>query len=539
MTLTRRALLTGASATALLAACDPPDVQVSPSPLEGELGNAHLASRGHRIRQPLPASATTTSQDSAAVVIVGGGVAGLAAAWRLTRAGFTGRVVILELSDMVGGTSATGAHGTQRFPLGAHYITLPNPECRHMRALLHQLGVITAFTSAGQPRFRNTSLCFAPQERLYIGGAWQNGLWPATGAEPEDTAAYHDFQERCDHWTQRRGADGRPAFSIPVAHSSADPEILRLADISMADWMDARGYRSPRLRWYIEYACRDDYGTTLANTSAWAGLHYFCSRRPDAANRDLGTHVLTWPEGNGWLVKQLQARISAEIRTGALVRRIEPESGRLWYEQADSVHRLDADHIIAAVPARVADRLVERPAHPRPTLAPWRVAQLFCSELPKTHGVPFSWDSVIYGAQGLGYVSNRHQTARSRGPSVLTWYQPLDHTATPAEARHSLVRASWAEGVDTVLSELAPAHPNLRSVLSRIDIYHWGHGTARPVVGLHSGALLAQAAAPVGRVHFAHSDLSGISLFEEASWHGVRAAEELLTQHGPLTESLL
>ena len=70
MTLTRRALLTGASATALLAACDPPDVQVSPSPLEGELGNAHLASRGHRIRQPLPASATTTSQDSAAVVIV-------------------------------------------------------------------------------------------------------------------------------------------------------------------------------------------------------------------------------------------------------------------------------------------------------------------------------------------------------------------------------------------------------------------------------------------------------------------------------------
>src|SRR5262249_51358958 len=32
---------------------------------------------------------------------------------------------------------------------------------------------------------------------------------------------------------------------------------------------------------YIEYACRDDYGALAAQTSAWAGIHYFASRVHD------------------------------------------------------------------------------------------------------------------------------------------------------------------------------------------------------------------------------------------------------------------
>ena len=48
--------------------------------------------------------------------------------------------------------------------------------------------------------------------------------------------------------------------------------------VSIAEWMNQRGLTSPRLRWWVEYACRDDYGMTLEQTSAWAGLFYFCSR---------------------------------------------------------------------------------------------------------------------------------------------------------------------------------------------------------------------------------------------------------------------
>jgi hypothetical protein len=33
-------------------------------------------------------------------------------------------------------------------------------------------------------------------------------------------------------------------------------------------------------------------------------------------------------------------------------------------------------------------------------------------------------------------------------------------------------------------------------------------------------------------IHFAHSELSGMALFEEAFYHGVRAAEEVLAARG-------
>ena len=35
---------------------------------------------------------------------------------------------------------------------------------------------------------------------------------------------------------------------------------------------------SPRVRWLADYACRDDYGLTAEQASAWAGLFYFASR---------------------------------------------------------------------------------------------------------------------------------------------------------------------------------------------------------------------------------------------------------------------
>ncbi len=40
-------------------------------------------------------------------------------------------------------------------------------------------------------------------------------------------------------------------------------------------------------------------------------------------------------------------------------------------------------------------------------------------------------------------------------------------------------------------------------------------------------------------MHFAHSDLSGVALFEEAFYHGLRAAEEVLTARDQPFESLL
>lgn len=53
----------------------------------------------------------------------------------------------------------------------------------------------------------------------------------------------------------------------------------------------------------------------------------------------------------------------------------------------------------------------------------------------------------------------------------------------------------------------------------------------RPTPGLIWGGSLNEARKPLGRVHFANTDLSGVALFEEAHAHGLRAADAILAEH--------
>ena len=90
-----------------------------------------------------------------------------------------------------------------------------------------------------------------------------------------------------------------------------------------------------------------------------------------------------------------------------------------------------------------------------------------------------------------------------------------------------------------VVADLERAHDGLRDACERIDVWRWGHAMVRPTPGLIWGPARKRALEPLGRVHFAHSDSSGVGLFEEAQDHGVRAAEEVLVLLGRKFESLL
>ena len=85
-----------------------------------------------------------------------------------------------------------------------------------------------------------------------------------------------------------RDGKGRKAFTVPTALSSDDAEWTALDKVSMARWLEAEGFRSPRLRWLVDYACRDDYGTTAEHVSAWAGIWYFAARQDGAGVIQLG-----------------------------------------------------------------------------------------------------------------------------------------------------------------------------------------------------------------------------------------------------------
>jgi hypothetical protein len=60
----------------------------------------------------------------------------------------------------------------------------------------------------------------------------------------------------------------------------------------------------------------------------------------------------------------------------------------------------------------------------------------------------------------------------------------------------------------------------------------YGHAKSIPVPAVRTSAALRALADARGRIAYAHSDLSGYSVFEEAYWHGVRAAARVRRQPG-------
>jgi hypothetical protein len=76
---------------------------------------------------------------------------------------------------------------------------------------------------------------------------------------------------------------------------------------------------------------------------------------------------------------------------------------------------------------------------------------------------------------------------------------------------------------------LRVAHPDIDALVTRLDVMCWGHAMIQPRPGFIWSRERIDAARPVGAIHFAGTDLSGVPLLEEALYHGVRAAEEVLT----------
>jgi hypothetical protein len=86
----------------------------------------------------------------------------------------------------------------------------------------------------------------------------------------------------------------------------------------------------------------------------------------------------------------------------------------------------------------------------------------------------------------------------------------------------------WSYWKEAILRDLERVHPDIRACVSKIDIMRMGHAMARPKVGAIFSEERRRLATSNGNILFANSDLSGFSIFEEAQYRGVRAAEKVL-----------
>lgn len=506
------------------------------------LGQGHEV--GHKLRDGFRPRAEATKRIGTA--IVGGGISGLSAAWRLARAGIEDYLV-LELEPHAGGTSAFEPGGAGfAHPWGAHYVPVPNVENRALVSLLKELGVVERIDDDGAVICAEEVLCRAPQERLFYAGMWHEGLYLREGASADDLRQIEEFHRAMEQWAAKRDGRGRRGFTLPVADCSDDREFTALDRISMADFLNQHGWTSPRLRWWVDYACRDDFGLTLEQTSAWAGVFYYAARlaRPNHSEAE----YLTWPEGNGRLVRHLAASAGHRLRTRAMVTDLVPvENGvevHLWDTAQQRPEAYLAEHVVFALPKFLARHLiapfrVDSPPHLDAfTYGSWVVANIELSGRPDSRGFPDAWDNVIYESRSLGYVSATHQLGLDHGPTAWTWYLPLCGDAT--KLRNELLASDWKRWSDAVLADLTRAHLDLEKHLTRIDVWKWGHAMISPVPGFVWGGARQKALEPLaGRIHFANTDLSGVALFEEAHYHGVRAAEEVLRARDLAFESML
>jgi hypothetical protein len=427
---------------------------------------------GHfqRERHPLPAPSQVIETD---IVILGSGVAGLAAAWQLGRKGHRNCLMIDGPQPF--GNAAGGAYGEYAYPTGAHYLPLPSPESTHVRALLADLGILVQHPGADKPYYDEACILQGPQERLLYRGRWQEGFIPTEGVPASELAEHRRFFAEVARLRHLVGADGRRAFVFPSARSSTDPAFAALDRITLKDWLDTQGYRAPTLHWYLNYCCRDDYGARYDQVSAWAGLHYFCSRGGEAANAGEGAW-LTWPGGLAPLAEKM-AQVSGIARragTAASVRQVRrPGQGEgveaLCFTLEGGTPRsylVRARRAICAMPLHVASRVVENigqygfdPKRHMPAHAPWMVANFLMREFPRElPEAPLSWDNVVVGEPGLGFVVSTHQDIRVTPPpkTVFTSYVALSDRS-PDEARRWMQRASPQELLELAGADLEQA----------------------------------------------------------------------------------
>lgn len=475
-------------------------------------------------------------------LILGSGAAALSAAWYLSKHGYR-NFLVAEGFEYNGNAAAFDAGGGLSAPTGAHYLALPSAESIYVREMLSDFGIINGTDALGNPIYRDTDLVHAPAERVLYGQRWQDGLL----LSDRDSRRFLAYVSVLKHL---HGADGRKVFAIPIALSSTDETWRRLDNITFDQWLDKARFTSPKLRWYLDYCCRDDYGQGSAQVSAFAGLHYFAARGNDTES------VLTWSDGLNHLAKCL--RRHGDVQNLAHFPEQQhwqfskpvscPASALSVREHEQGIHTVlrhnvsgktvlvESEYVICAMPLMVACRVVQNPQRyglntSLPEYAPWLVSNFVLNRFPKEQAhTELAWDNVVYGSPDLGYVVATHQYIRAAKPerTIFTAYTALNH-APPAQVRQSLLSADAQALLEPAARDLLTVYgKHFWRYVDNVDITVRAHAMSVPKIGYLSRPDLLSLRQHRSRLLFAHSDLSGYSVFEEAVYWGVAAAKQIL-----------
>lgn len=463
-------------------------------------------------------------------LIIGGGIAGLSACRFLHKKG-QNDYLLLEMEDHLGGNSSNGENQFSKFPLGAHYLPLPNKENTEIIEFLKESEIYLGDDEKGEPILDEYQMTFPQQERLFYKNYWQSDIVPQKGISIEVRKELEQFFALMNNFRQKKDSQGKYWFAIPVHDSSRDNEVIALEEIIFKDWIIAQKFGSEELLWFLDYSCRDDYGLGIEYVSAWAGIHYFAGRKNNWSKK-YKDQVFTWPEGNARLTRHFLKYIEEKHWTNHLVFDVTVKDEKVEVLSFDNTKKktkkIIAEKVLLATPQFVNERIIKDKTAKSFNYVPWLLTTI---TLKNEFGGDdeLAWDNVIYGSQGLGYIYDQHQNINQiMGEKVITYYKSFS-TRDCRKARKKLYSMNENELKSLVLEDLMKAHPMIEELIIEMQFHKIGHAMIAPVPGQIFGSETEKVKQPIeDKIFFAHTDLSGISIFEEAFYQGLRTAEQMI-----------
>lgn len=508
------------------------------------------------------------------VIIVGSGMAGLAAAFYLTRQRPGTRSLLLDANPLFGGNAARDDAPpipTIASTAGAYAAT---PYDDFLFEIYGTVGIDWAAHYVPDPFY---SYFFDERTPFVLPGtqSWTLDVYGAGRKDmPYPPPILQDLQQaRQDfrNWYDRAGSPTDPA-------DNSDPQCDYLAGITLHDYLTTmRGFHPAVSNFYTRFAV-DALAGTSEQVSAYTSISFLGAECYPIFTFPGGTsgiarHVLKWLISeaiDGTTSDEIvqnpirddrldQETSAARVRQGAMVLRADTAShgASVVYYWRGQFYRAAAKAVIVAGQAHTAHRMVEHlldaerlEAWEAFTLVPVVMANVSIRRAAPLVYLGLGYNQYYWGSKHWAdfVVADWASPDRfeSERPTVLTFYGanvfPPDDMP---DERVKLLTTPFADYEQSLREDLnrilAPGGFDFDRDVTAVYIYRWGHGMVFPKPGFPFGPPLFKkgravrtlsprhvARAQLGRISFAGQDTESSPAIESAIGSGLRTALEVL-----------
>lgn len=452
-----------------------------------------------------PHAAWEPRTNSKRVVILGAGLAGLAAGWQLKNAGH--EVVILEAQLHPGGRVHTireglsddlyAEAGAGRIP-NTHSIT---------REWVKYFGLeLEPFFPTDQAEI---ALLKGKRIRIPVGKSLDMSHVPLDLTPEERRIGLTKFDEHYYGEVMRKIGDS--------IREQWPPDLARLADISMADYLRQRGASEDAIH-YMLFGFEDD-----------AALDFM---------RDATSHhtesLAKIKGGNDLLPRAFASKLCDQIRYGCAVEHIERGDNRvrIAFRQAGLLDHVEADAAICTIPFGVLRRIAVTPEWPAQKRKV--IDSLNYGYVVRT---TFQVNRRYWEAEGLNGFGSSDKNFEVWHP---TYGKPgrrgLLQSYVYEEYARRLSGMSEADRTERVIGDMDEVHPGLRPHLETVITKSWENDPwqrgAYVVYHVGQQKWYPEICRRVGPIWFAGEHASPWpGWMQGAIWSGINAAKEISREH--------